>query len=85
MAYPKAEYANNSDSFDEYYDRVEVCDEAARSHPKSAIQIRNRCMVDRSDLVVCYVNHLSGGAYQTMQYAKKSGKKVINLVEEDTF
>ena len=27
MAYLKAEYANNADSFDEYYDRVEVCDE----------------------------------------------------------
>ena len=85
MAYLKAEYANNADSFDEYYDRVEVCDEAARSHPKSAIQNRNRSMVDRSDLVVCYVDHQSGGAFQTMQYALKRGKKVINLAEEDTF
>lgn len=78
MAYLKAEYANNADSFDEYYD-VEVCDEAARSHPKSAIQIRNRNMVDRSDLVVCYVDYQSGGAFQTMQYALKCGKEVVNL------
>ena len=85
MAYLKAEYANNADSFDEYYDRVEVCDEAARSHPKSAIQIRNRNMVDRSDLVICYIDHQSGGAFQTMQYVLKRGKKVINLAEEDTF
>lgn len=28
LAYPKAEYANNADSFDEYYDSVELCDEA---------------------------------------------------------
>ena len=83
MAYPKAEYANNADSFDEYYDRVEVCDEATQSHPKSAIQIRNRSMVDRSDLVVCFVDHQSGGAYQTMQYAQKCGKEVINLALED--
>ena len=62
-----------------------MCDEAARSHPKSAIQNRNRSMVDRSDLVVCYVDHQSGGAFQTMQYALKRGKKVINLAEEDTF
>lgn len=81
----QAVYANNADSFDEYYDRVEVCDEAARSHPKSAIQIRNRNMVDRSDLVICYIDHQSGGAFQTMQYALKRGKKVINLAEEDTF
>ena len=79
MAYLKAEYSNDSDSFDAYYDRVEVCDEAARSHPKGAIQIRNRSMVDRSDLVVCYVDRQSGGAFQTMEYAKKIGKTVINL------
>ena len=83
MAYPKAEYVNNAYSFDEYYDRVEVCDEAAQSHPKSAIQIRNRRMVDRSDLVVCYVDHQSGGAFQTMQYAQKCGKEVINLALEN--
>lgn len=40
---------------------------------------------DRSDLVVCYVDHQSGGAFQTMQYAQKCGKEVINLAEEDTF
>ena len=83
MAYPKAEYVNNAYSFDEYYDRVEVCDEAAQSHPKSAIQIRNRRMVDRSDLVVCYVDHQSGGAFQTMRYAQKCGKEVINLALEN--
>ncbi len=42
-------------------------------------------MVDRSDLVICYIDHQSGGAFQTMQYALKRGKKVINLAEEDTF
>ncbi len=83
LAYPKAEYANNADSFDEYYDRVVVCDEAARSHPKAAIQVRNRSMVDRSDLVVCYVEHQSGGAFQTKTYAEKSGKAVINLAAAD--
>lgn len=83
MAYPKAEYANNEDSFDAYYDRVEVCDDSAQSHPKAAIQIRNRNMVDRSDWVICYVDHESGGAFQTMQYAQKCGKDVINLALEE--
>lgn len=82
MAYPKAEYANNEDSFDAYYDQVEICEESARSHPKAAIQIRNQRMVERSDVVICYVDHSSGGAYQTMKYAQKNGKKVINLALE---
>ena len=41
-------------------------------------------MVDRSDLVICYVDHQSGGAFQTMQYARKCGKELINLAEEGT-
>ena len=38
-------------------------------------------MVDRSDLVVCYVDHESGGAYKTIQYAEKREKKIINVAE----
>lgn len=40
-------------------------------------------MVDRSDLVVCYVDHDSGGAFQTMAYAEKTGKSVINIAVPD--
>lgn len=83
MPYSKSEYEHNVDSFESYYDSVEICDEATKGHPKAAIQIRNRCMVDRSDLVVFYVEHESGGAYQTMKYAEKRKKHLINLAEGD--
>ena len=63
------------------YDEVEICSESDGSHPKAAYQIRNRCMVDRSDLVIFYVTHNSGGAYQTMQYAKSIGKTIINIAD----
>ena len=36
-------------------------------------------MVDRSNLVVFYVETSEGGAYQTMQYAIQQGKDLINL------
>ena len=39
-------------------------------------------MVDRSDLVVFYVEHNSGGAYQTMRYAQEKEKRIINLAEQ---
>ena len=83
MAYPKAEYENDMKSFDEYYSYVELCLESAKAHPKQAIQIRNRSMVDRSDLIVFYIEHESGGAFRTMQYAKSIGKKTINLAGAD--
>lgn len=82
QAYPSAVYAHNTDSFDDYYSNVELCAEAADAHPKAAIQIRNRHMVDRSDLVVFYVERQQGGAFQAMRYAVKVGKEIVNLAEE---
>lgn len=79
MPYMKAEYRNNKQSYLNYYDEVEVCAESAKAHPKSAIQVRNQNLVDRSDLVVCYILHKSGGAYKTIQYAEKHRKKLINI------
>ena len=83
MAYPKAEYSNNEESFDDYYDEIEVCETSSQCHFKPAIQVRNRNMVDRSDLVVCFVERDSGGAYSTLQYAQKQEKQVINLAESE--
>ena len=79
LPYATAEYRNNEQSFHEYYDEIEICAEAVEKHFKSAHQTRNRSMVDRSDLVVFCVEHNSGGAYQTMQYAKKVNANIINL------
>ena len=66
----------------EYYDEIEICPESHVAHFKAAMQIRNRSMVDRSDLVICYIEHNSSGAYQTMQYALKQEKEIINLAGE---
>ncbi len=79
MPYKTAEYRENMKAYDQYYDEVEACPESDGSHPKAAYQIRNRSMVDRSDLVICYVTCKHGGAYQTMQYAESIGKSCINI------
>ena len=79
LPYLRADYRDNEAAFLDYYDEVEVCEEAARAHFKAAIQIRNRCMIDRSDLVVCCVQRKKGGAYQTVRYAEKEGREVWNV------
>ncbi len=81
LPYMKAEYRDNEQNYLSYYDEAEICSESSDAHYKSAIQVRNRSMVDRSDLVVCCIQHKSGGAYRTMQYAKKQGKQVRNLAD----
>lgn len=81
LPYPTAEYMKNQESFDAYYDTIELCEDSEKAHFKGAIQKRNQRMIDRADLVVVYVNHSSGGAYQAMRYAEKKGKVILNLAE----
>ena len=78
----KAEYRDNEKEYLDYYDEVEVCAGSSEAHPKSAIQVRNRSMIDRSDLIVCCIQHKSGGAYATIRYAEKHGNKIVNLTDE---
>ena len=79
LPYMKAEFRDNEKNFLEYYDDVEVCEQSSKAHFKSAMQIRNRAMVDRSDLVICCIQHKSGGAYKTVQYATKQNKDIFNV------
>lgn len=49
--------------------------------PKFAICKRNEWMIEKSDLIIAYVNATYGGAYKSLQYAKRKGKQIINLAE----
>ena len=82
LPYPTSEYINNEQYFEEYYNEIEISSAAAKAHPKSAFQIRNREMVDRSDLIICYIENKDGGAWQTVKYAMEKEKNIINLAED---
>ena len=83
LPYMKSEYRDNEKEYLDYYDEVDVCYKSSMAYPKAAIQLRNRSMINRSDLVVCCVQHKSGGAYRTLQYAEKQGKRIINISDEE--
>ena len=36
-------------------------------------------IADRADMIICYIEHESGNAWQTVKYAKQKNKPVINL------
>jgi len=55
MPYPTSFFRDNEQACYDYYDEIEICEESSVKHFKAAFQIRNRNMVDRSDLVVFYV------------------------------
>lgn len=52
MPYPTAEFRDNESSFLDYYDEIEVCEQAAAAHYKSAFQIRNREMVGNISIFI---------------------------------
>lgn len=79
LPYPTAEFRDNEIDFRQYYDDIEIYDSVAASHFRGAHQARNRAMVDRSNLVVFCVQHTQGGAWQTMNYAKRHHIPHINL------
>lgn len=83
LPYQTAEYRDNAENLKEYYTEIEICGQSAAAHFRSAFQIRNRAMVDRSNLVVCFIRHKNGGAYSTVEYAKKQNKRVYYLNYED--
>lgn len=82
LPYMKAEYRANEKEYLDYLMKsrcVLNCPKRTRSLlSKSAIG----AMIDRSDLVVCCIQHKSGVAYRTIQYAEKQGKKIVNLAEK---
>ena len=80
----KAEFRDNEQEYLDYYDEVEICEESSKVHFKAAIQLRNRKMIERSDLVICYVERNNGGAYHALQYAKRIGVQTINLAEKQS-
>lgn len=46
---------------------------------KTAIPKRNKYMVDNASTAICYVTHISGGAYKTYQYAQKKDLRIIDV------
>ncbi len=81
LPYSTAEYRDYEADYAAYYDEIEICPESATAHFKSAFQLRNRWMVDRSNLVICYVERSNGGAFQALRYARRHRKSIIHIAE----
>ena len=79
LPYVTAEFRGNEEVFRNYYDEIEICGVSAGGHFKKAYQTRNREMVDRSDFIVFCIQHKSGGAWQTLQYARNQGKPYMTI------
>ena len=82
LPYQNKTVDQNRASFLNLYDEIEICTESANNWYKSAFQLRNQNMIDHSDLVLCCIEHDSGGAYQTIRYAYQQKCPVINIAKK---
>ena len=55
LIYPMIEYLNNKNYFHKRYTHIETSYAVSAVHSKSFIQISDREMVDRADLLVCFI------------------------------
>jgi len=69
---------NNGYTYYDYSDTI-YPEGIENVHPKFAIIKRNEWMLKRADIVVTYVEHNYGGAWQFKILAEKKGKIVINI------
>lgn len=79
--------ANQSDTFSEngkriYESILNKCDEVITLAPEyysGCMHERDRYMIENSDVLVCFLRKNSGGTFYTVNYARKLGKKIIEL------
>lgn len=82
--YIRAEYRYISDSYKDYL--LELYDDTYYStnitKPSRAVYIqRNTEMAEKCDIAVCYVTKNTVGAYKALEYAKRKGKRIVNIAQ----
>ena len=70
--------------FQSLYDEILIPEEVECTYYKAAVTKRNRWIVDRANLMLAYIDHDYGGAYQTYRYAQKKSVPIINIAEGAT-
>ena len=65
--------------FNKIMERADSTVYVSDKYARGCMQKRNRYMVDRSSICICWLSKQSGGTFNTAVYARKNGIDVINL------
>ena len=79
MPYLTRELSSEKAYYEDRYDEILIPAELDSVHPKAAIGLRNRWMVDRSDFVIAALHRDFGGAAEAVRYAERIGKEVVRV------
>lgn len=79
VPYLTQEIKKNKDYFNSAFDSILVADMPENTPKAIKILKCNEYMVRKSEFVVAYVKYSFGGAYKTIKFAQRKGKKEINI------
>ncbi|MBQ3431594.1 MAG: hypothetical protein IJG23_02300 [Clostridia bacterium] len=79
VPYITKQMQRNKEYYEKNYDEILKPAVLDNVHPKYAITKRNHWMVQKSNLIIGYTRVSFGGAYDTLQYAKRQGKPLIEI------
>ncbi|MFQ8636823.1 MAG: SLOG family protein [Acutalibacteraceae bacterium] len=80
-AYLSNRFNTEKSYYQTFYDEILLPEDVEYTYYKAAVTKRNRWMVDHADLMLAYIDHDYGGAYQTYRYAQKKSVPIINIAE----
>ncbi len=69
----------NKNVFAEVLGRADQVVYVSEDYAPGCMHLRNRYMVDRSSLCICFCGRKSGGTAYTVRYAEQKGLKIVNL------
>lgn len=79
LPYPSSRLNTDKEYYGALFDGIIIPSISDAAHRKAAIRLRNRWMVEQSDIVLACVYRNFGGAWDTVNYARRLGKQIIDL------
>lgn len=72
------------DIYEELKRRADKVTYTSESYFRGCMQKRNRHLVDNSSVCICYLTKPTGGTAYTVDYARRRGLRIINIVGPDS-
>lgn len=82
LPYVTTEYRNSKEHYHDDGTDMDIFCAVSGECEEEVIRDCYREMVDRADLIICYIKRKEGAAWQAAQYALRQCKQIINMMEE---
>jgi len=76
-------YKKFIDMQEDFYDEIEICEESLNCYREISFYVKNQTMIDRSDLVIFYLDPENTDCDEALayKYAVKKKKNIVNLMQ----